>query len=158
MVADKKFIGVKLTTEVIGFAGSDGQSIEFRPPSSQEVKQPGASSHPGACLSELRERIRQAFAMYDVVAIQSSNYRLNVNSFARADSIARMTGVVLLAACEHRLKVVEVAPNEVSELATGKLGAVGADYLAAANSNGLTIKSEYAAEAYWIMSLAKKGK
>lgn len=152
----KKLVGIKVSPLAIGLAGSDGQQAEFRMPSAQKSRQPGSSTHVGAYLSEMRERLRRVFSIYDTIAIQSSEYGLNVNSFLKAEELARMTGVVILAAYEHKIRVIEVHPKDVSELAIGRKGATMADYLDSAVKNGMNLKSEYAAEAYWIMSLASK--
>lgn len=156
MIREKLLVGLKLTPVAIGLAGSDGQHAEFRMPSAQRSKQPGSSTHVGAYLSELRERLRRVFAIYETIAIQSSEYGLNVNSFLKAEELARMTGVVIFSAFEQKIRVVEVHPKDVSELAIGRKGATMPDYLDSAVKNGMNIKSEYAAEAYWIMSLAGK--
>lgn len=156
MTRGKTLVGLKLTPAAIGLSGSDGQFAEFRMPSAQRSKQPGSSTHVGAYLAELRERLRRVFAIYETIAIQSSEYGLNVNSFLKAEELARMTGVVILAAYEQKIRVVEVHPKDVSELAIGRKGATMPEYLESAVKNGVSVKSEYAAEAYWIMSLASK--
>ncbi|XZE35315.1 crossover junction endodeoxyribonuclease RuvC [Pirellulaceae bacterium SH501] len=155
----RRVVAISLSPVSIGVAGFDLVFGQYNLPSGGKAKAVGSSSLAGAKLLELHNYLDKHILSerrYDVVAIQSSQYGINVKSFNDAEAIARMTGVVLMASARHKMQLFEFAPDAVSKMAIGRKGASAADYVQAAGRNGVEIKinSQLAAEAYWIMCLA----
>lgn len=155
----KRTVAISLNQSIVGIAGSDGQYGQYELPSASKARLPGASSHPGAHLSELEAYVNSVCEKrgYSQIVVSQSEYGINAKGFYDADIRARSVGVLFLLAAKRNVKVTEVAPRDVSEMAIGKKGATLEDYLSAASKNGLSIKSKYAAEAYWMLATATKG-
>jgi Holliday junction resolvasome RuvABC endonuclease subunit len=155
----KRTVAISLNQSMVGIAGIDAQYGQFELPSASKSRLPGASSHPGAYLSELESYVGNVSKArgYDQIVVSQSEYGINAKSFCDAEIRARAAGVLFLLAAKQNLKVIEVAPRDVSEMAIGRKGATLEDYQSAAAKNGLTIKSKYAAEAYWMLVTATKG-
>ncbi|AMV35732.1 hypothetical protein VN12_26805 [Pirellula sp. SH-Sr6A] len=155
----RRVVAISLSPVSIGIAGFDLVFGQYNLPSGGKAKAIGSSSLAGARLLELHNYLDKHILSdrrYDIVAIQSSQYGINVKSFNDAEANARMAGVVLMASARHKVQLVEFAPDAVSRMAIGRKGATPADYIDAAGKNGVQIKinSQLAAEAYWIMCLA----
>ena len=114
-------------------------------------------SHDGLRLLELEKAADKLLSKnkYEAVAIPRAMYSINVTSFEEADKMARMIGVVLLVTCRHKVRCLVLDPCEISSLATGRRNATLPQMQAAALHNGVAIKTECVALAYWIMVLGQ---
>jgi Holliday junction resolvasome RuvABC endonuclease subunit len=146
-------VAFSLSRHKVGVIDSFGRQGQLN---LNEVK----SRHPGAYVASLADKLEKLFAAYkyDVLAVESAEYGLNINSFVEADYHARMIGVLLLISNRKQMRFVEVLPREVSQIASGKKVKNRSEYLVAARRNSVEIKStsEFIAEAYWVMRVAQK--
>lgn len=149
-------LGVSLSDDYIGFCDSDmnkGQkSLSFITKNSR--------THLGTPMKEIAEYLRLIFnsRRYARVAVVASEYGMSTKSFSAADLRSKQIGVVMLIASELGVKFMEISASSVALMATGKPRADYAGLTLAAESNGVRINGQYAAEAYWIMMCANKDK
>lgn len=145
-------IGLDLGENRVGGADSGGFQGQFN------LLANTRSEHSGAYLSELAKAFNRLLdnRAYQAVAVERAEYGINATSFVLADRRARMIGVVAMIASQRGVELIELSPQEVSAMATGRKTATKEEYLSAAIANGQKMKSEYVAHAYWVMCLAAK--
>lgn len=116
------------------------------------------SDHAGAYLSELASQLERLLKRrkYRAIGVESAEYGINASSFVMADRRARMIGIVSMVASQRDIEFVEVSPKEVCSMATGRKRAGKFEFLKAACANGVQLKSEHIAQAYWVMLTAQK--
>lgn len=151
-----KVLGLSISLTTLGLSGFDNKTGQYTLPSAVNSRSVRSSAMRGAHLLELHQYVSKWLSQkrYETLAITSPKYSISAKGFWEADQLARMIGVVIMSAAMLRTKVVEVPHEEVAKMATGRQTATREDYLLAASANGVVINGEYAAEAYWIMTLA----
>lgn len=155
----KHIVGVSISQAVIGVAGYDKQYGQYTLPSGgAKARVLNSSSHAAAYLVEFRSYLLAVLKSrkYSGLALLETEYGIHSKGFAEAEAKARMVGVAMMTAAECSVRLSLVAPKAVSEMAIGRKGATLDDYVDAAAKNGVMLKSQRAAEAFWIMVLASK--
>lgn len=145
-------LGLDLDEQRVGGADSSGFYGQFN------LLVNLRSDHVGAYLTELAKQLGRLLDrhQYRAIGAECAEYGINASSFAIADRKARMLGVVAMVASQRGIEFVEVSPKDVSSMATGRKQVDKPEFLKAALDNGVQLKSEHIAQAYWVMLTAQK--
>lgn len=146
-------IGIALKPNMIGVAGSDGMFGHY---DLKSVRGGRGQLRPVTIMEVYDYLVRTIGSRYKTIVLTSVQLGVNAKGYSEADALSKLLGAAMVAAGRSKLSCIEVQPEDVARIATGLPRADGQAFQNAAISNGVQIKSQLAAEAYWMMLLGSK--